>query len=295
MGKKTITRFCVLIFGLTAFVLLPGCEKFKGDQEIPAYISIDSIVLATEPGQGSNSSAITDAWVYVNDQQIGTFQLPATFPVLFTGSQTIKIFAGVKENGVGATRVAYPFFDPIELKRDLVELDTLALGTLTARYSSTTEFELIENFEGVTLLFDTTRSSEVPLQLTPWGSPLTFEGAHSGMVVMDTVSLFFECINDRDFNIPFAPVYLELNFRTNNVFVAGVYMYGLSVIQQVPVVYMNTTGGVWKKIYINLTNTLNGYSGFQKFRVYFAAIQTTGIIPAEILLDNIKVVTRKSK
>jgi hypothetical protein len=292
MGKTIFTRLLFFLFGLGLLATMPGCEKFKGDQEVPAYISIDAINLKVDPGQGSASSNITDAWVYVDDVQVGTFQLPATFPVLAQGNKKITIYAGVKENGVAATRVAYPFYEPIEIQRDLVELDTLALGILTVDYSTTTQFYLIESFEGVTQLFDTTKSSEVPLELTPLGDTLTFEGNHSGMVVMDSALLFFECINDRDFVIPYAPVYLELNFRTNNVFVAGVYMYGLTTIYQVPIVYMNPTNNQWKKIYINLTNTLNGYTGYQLFRVYFAAIQSTAVDTALILMDNIKVVTR---
>ena len=295
-----ITRRSTLLLGAIGIalqlMLFTSCDKFKGDQTIPAYLTIDSIYITTSLSmQGSASAKITDAWVYVDDMQIGAFQLPARVPVLQKGMHVVKILPGIKKNGIAATRVAYPFYIPVEETLDLKEGDTTAMGVLKSNYYPTTEFDLIEGFEGVTLFFDTTLRSEVALELTPIGSPLTFEGNHSGEVRMDSVGQFFECVNDRDFLIPFAPVYLELNFNTNNTLVMGVFLYGISVIQQVPIIFLQPTDGKWKKIYVDMTNTLNAYSGMIQFRVFLSAIQETSVDEALILMDNIKVVTRKSQ
>ncbi len=292
----TIRRSTVCLFIALIPVLITSCEKFKGDQEIPAYVTIDSIYLTTSlSAQGSASASIVDAWVYIDDNLIGAFQLPARFPVLARGTHNLKILPGIKLNGIAATRMIYPFFEPIELSVELTELDTTDIGVQRTNYFSTTTFDLIEGFEGISITFDTTIRSDAALLLTEPGDSLTFEGNHSGMVQMDTVNQFFECINDRDFDIPFAPVFVEMNFRTNNVFVVGIYLYGISTIQQVPVIYLNPTGNEWKKIYINLTNSLNAYPGMQKFRIFISAIQTASEPDALILLDNIKVVTRTSE
>lgn len=275
--------------------LITSCEKFKGDQTVPAYISIDSIYLSASSSQGTSSASVVDAWVYVDDGLAGAFQLPAKFPVLFRGTHDLDILPGIKVNGIAATRTSYPFFSQISQSADLAEGGTTSLGVLKTTYLSSTQFDLVEGFEGVAISFDTTPRSDVSLALTEPGSPLTFEGNHSAMVTMDSVSLFFECVNDKDFDIPFAPVFLEMNFRTNNVFVAGIFLYGVSVIQQVPVVYLNPTGDAWKKIYIDLTNSLNAYTGMQKFRVFISAIQSSQETETLLLFDNIKVVTRKSE
>lgn len=289
----TVRRFTVSLLMLLNLVLITSCEKFKGDQELPAYITIDSLYLSTSIStQGSASASMVDAWVYVDDDLIGAFQLPARFPVLAKGTHNLKILPGIKLNGIAATRMAYPFFAPVELEVELAELDTTAIGVKKTTYLPSTVFDLIEGFEGVTMAFDTTPSSETALLLTEFGDSLTFEGNHSGMVKMDTVNQFFECVNDKDFTIPYAPVFLEMNFRTNHLFVLGLYLYGVSTIQQVPVIYLNPTDDKWKKIYINLTNSLNAYPGMQKFRIFFSAIQSAEGPDALILLDNIKVVTR---
>ncbi len=294
-----ITRRSILFFGTIGItlqlMLVTSCDKFEGDQTIPAYLTIESIYITTSLSvQGSASAKITDAWVYVDDMQIGTFQLPARVPVLQRGTRVVKILPGIKQNGIAATRASYPFYAPIEQTVELTEGDTTALGVLKTNYLPTTEFDLIEGFEGVTIVFDTTLRSEVALTLTPFGSPLTFEGEHSGEIRMDTVGRFFECTNDKDILIPFAPVYLEMNFNTNNTLVVGLFLYGVSVIQQVPVIYLKPTDGEWKKIYIDLTNSLNAYTGMVQFRIFFSAIQETSVDEALILIDNIKVVTRKS-
>ncbi len=274
-------------------ILITSCEKFKGDQEVPAYVTIDSIYLTTSPSvQGSASASIVDAWVYLDDDLIGAFQLPARFPVLARGTHNLKILSGIKLNGIAATRTTYPFFAPIELTANFAELDTTAVGIQKTNYQSSTIFDLIEGFEGITIALDTTTRSDVGLDLTAPGDSLTFEGSHSGIVQMDTLNELFECVNNKDFTIPFAQVFLEMNFRTNRVFVVGIYLYGATSIQQVPVIYLNPTGDQWKKIYIDLTNSLNAYPGMQKFRIFISAIQSTPEPAALILFDNIKVVTR---
>lgn len=291
----TIRKFILLLFVLLISVLIASCEKFKGDQEVPAFITIDSIYLTTSLSvQGSTSASIVDAWVYLDENLIGAYQLPARFPVLARGEHNLKILPGIKLNGIAATRMVYPFFAPIELTAEFKDLDTIAVGVQKTTYLASTIFDLIEDFDGVAIAFDTTVRSEAALLLTGPDDSLTFEGNHSGMVRMDTVNQFFECVNDKDFNIPFAPVFVEMNFRTNNVFVVGVFLYGTTAIQQVPIMYLNPTGNEWKKIYINLSNTLIAYNGMQKFRIFISAIQTAPETEALILFDNIKVVTRES-
>ena len=149
-----------------------------------------------------------------------------------------------------------------------------------------------EDFDGVVLQLDTTNRSVAAIQQTPSGWPGTFEGSHSGLVQMDSVGSMFEAVNKTDFVIPLAPVYMELNFNTNTPVAVGVFLYGYTSIVQTPVVYLNKTDGMWKKIYIDLTNALNSQSGMVNFRIFFNAIQAAGVYHAEIRLDNIKVLTR---
>jgi hypothetical protein len=269
----------------------------EGDQEVPAYLFIDSIYLSTSYStQGSSSAYIPDAWIYVDDNLIGAFQLPSRFPVLKKGVYVVKIKPGIKKNGIASTRTDYPFFNPVELDLNLQEGITDSLGVLKTTYTDASIFFLpYEDFEGLAMVLDTTPRSDVPIELTEDGSPLTFEGRHSGLVRLDSTNVFFECVNNKDFDIPFAPVYLEMNFNTNNEFTVGLYLYGPTIIYEHPVLIMNETNGIWKKIYIDLTNGLNAYTNVQKFRIFIVAYNLTGTNEAQILFDNIKLITRNSK
>ena len=78
--RRLLRYFCFLCI---LFITATSCEKFSGDQTIPAYLGIDSIYLSTDyNSEGTASQRITDAWVYVDDEFLGAFELPARLPVL---------------------------------------------------------------------------------------------------------------------------------------------------------------------------------------------------------------------
>ena len=67
-------------------LLINSCKLITPDESIPSYILIDKIAYKSNISGDNNSQNITDAWVYVDDQLIGAFELPAKFPVLITGN-----------------------------------------------------------------------------------------------------------------------------------------------------------------------------------------------------------------
>ena len=110
--KFTLYAFLVLaVFS----VVFASCRKFEGSQTIPAYIHIESIVVDSLTDYftyGATTSKITDAWVYVDDDPIGCFELPATFPVLKHGPHKVTVYGGIMSNGIAAARATYPFYKP---------------------------------------------------------------------------------------------------------------------------------------------------------------------------------------
>jgi hypothetical protein len=170
---------------------------------------------------------------------------------------------------------------------------TLSLGLLKTTYINTTIFTWKEAFEDIAISLDTTTTSMVDIEETAVGSPLTFEGVHSGMVQMNDSSNFFEVVTHNQYVIPSSPVYLEMNFNSNTTFQAGVIIYTSDyIIYQVPVLNLPPTNSAWKKIYIDFTTTLNTYSNSTKYRVYFGGFKDPGVKDAYVLLDNFKLVTR---
>ncbi|HTX87550.1 MAG TPA: hypothetical protein VMC08_01045 [Bacteroidales bacterium] len=294
IGKKLLSFLVTLVSALLLLVQA-SCEKFSGDQTIPAYLRIDSIFLTTDYiYQGTASQAITDSWVYVDDELIGVFENPCDVPVLKQGTHKVVVYAGIKKNGIATTRTAYLFYEPITRNVNFVPDSTVSLHTLSTTYEATTDFLWKEDFEDIAVSLDTTPKSLVPLQETPIGSPLTFEGQHSGLATMTDSLDFFECATHSFFAVPNSPVYLEMNFRTNNSLTVGVYVVQSTFLYQVPIITLFPTNGKWKKIYIDLSNTLGSYLGATGFKVYLGTYKDAGVASPEILLDNFKLVTQSS-
>lgn len=281
----------LLLLGLA---VLSSCEKFKGPQEVPAYLSIDSISVYTDYAmQGSSSHNITDSWVYVDGQLLGAFENPSKFPVLQTGVHKVTILSGIKKNGIASTRAAYDFYAPVNLNVKFGMDSVTKLNIVRTTYASNTNFVWKEDFEGTSIKLDTTNRSTVPVGVTPEGSPLTIEGLHSAIMVTDATNDFAEAQSHDEFPIPYSPVYLELNYNVNTILTVGVILLGPYSYIQTPVVNLNVTNNRAKKIYIDLTPSLNSTSGVDHFRVYFGAFKDAGLQQGIIVLDNIKVLTAK--
>ena len=67
------------------FFAFVSCKK---ENLTPSYIKINDIEL-----NSSSTEKITDAWVYIENQLQGVYELPAKFPVLETGNKEIRIRA----------------------------------------------------------------------------------------------------------------------------------------------------------------------------------------------------------
>ena len=107
---------------------LCSCNKFKGDVEIPAYLHLDRIDIvpqaqnapSVEPGF---YTSIVDAVQLVcwfegdeSETNLGVYQMPFTIPVLRHGTaKYIRVVPVVKQNGIAGSRIAYPYYQVIQL------------------------------------------------------------------------------------------------------------------------------------------------------------------------------------
>lgn len=291
----TIRRILPSHLFFLLLLVTASCEKFSGDQTIPSYLNIQSISITTDyPNQGTASSIITDAWVYVDDDFLGAYELPCRVPVLKTGKHQVTVLPGIKKNGIASTRTNYSFYNSIVKSVNLIQDSIVSLGSLVSTYQSTTLFPFREDFEGLSIGFDTTQRSTTNILLTAPGSPETFEREHSGKVVLDdTAHSFFECQTHNEYPIPTtAPVYLEMNFNTTNSITVGIITYSYSSLYQIPVLTLNPTNGAWKKIYIDLSTSMWAYQGVSTFRVYLGTFIDSGKTESTILFDNFKILYR---
>ncbi|HQI70355.1 MAG TPA: hypothetical protein PLT47_06360 [Bacteroidales bacterium] len=288
MGKKYAAGFRIIFMAVVGCVMLFFNSACKKTDLVPSYIHIDKIDLnTTYEFDGSNSCKITDAWVYIDGDLQGIYELPATFPVLANGQHTIMVRAGIKLNGIAMSRAYYSYYQPWETTVLLTAEQTDTLHPTVTYYENKIHWK--EDFEtaGMTLLkFTNSDTNFIQTQ----DSALVFEGASSGVANMDATAPYLLSVSDQIYEIPQnqSPVFLELNYKTNAPLAIGLFAVlntGMNNRIDVMVLNPNTT---WNKIYINLTPAANVSSNVAGYKVFFESYKPENQASAEVLLDNIK-------
>lgn len=270
------------------------------DQTVPAYLKIDSVSVNTfYPSEGTSSAKITDVWVYVDDQQMGVFELPAIFPLLFTGKHKLEIRPGIKLNGISSTRVPYPFYEPIVYQDFEFFPDSIMnMGTLTAEYYQNLQFVWMEDFESSVVSIIESDNSDTTLDRTmPADNPEAFLSEHSrysGKIVLTEERPTFLAYSFNEFELPKddSPVMMEMNFKTDHVLLVGVLVDDPAEYHWEELVFLKETDN-WNKIYINIGPVTSRYPHALGFKIYFTAALNGSETQAEIFMDNIKLIHRK--
>lgn len=279
-------RFTFVISCCLLFVFV-SCQKFKGSQTVPAYIHIDSISVESDYyTYGASTSNITDAWVYVDGQIMGCFELPTTFPLLEKGSHTVSVYAGICSDGRGAVRGPYPFYQPkVYENMNLVEDSIINLKNPVVNYYPIGEGVMVgwmEDFETGNGLIATPQSDTGIVRVSgseAWHSTNSF---YSGRVVLPPDSLDFTVATSEELTCHTnlqgeKPILLEMDYKTNDTVFVGVMYYENYQVTQWPLVKVLPTDTEhdvpqkWKKIYINLGTLLHMHESASYFKVYFTS------------------------
>ncbi len=278
----------IIFLFLFGIFLFQSCKKADINDGVPSYISIPSIkVDSIQSGVGSNSHKITDAWVYFNNNLQGCYPLPTTFPVLLSGKQNISIKAGIKNNGIAATRVKYPFYDYYKSEITLTK-DSITVLNPEVFYANADSI-IFEDFESTPLILDTSElNSDATFFIV---NDTLFEGNFGG-VHLASPHLTFEIATEKiQLTKVGTPVYVELNYKCNTAFQVGVianYDQPPVIIQ--PILTINPKLE-WNKIYIDLTSAIINTQNADSHKVFISMrrdINSNEI--AELYVDNFKII-----
>ncbi|MBR9861476.1 hypothetical protein GYB22_12180 [bacterium] len=238
-----------------------------------------------------------DAWVYVDGQFIGAYEVPATIPILKTGVHDLVIIAGIKKNGISNNRTIYPFYSTY---RDSHNFEAAVVDTLIpeVEYRPGAKFEWLEDFEDQSISLEKSGSQSTVDSMYLVSNPaevFEYNGSteqFSAGATLDTGFQIFEFSSNRIFDLPRgSEIYLELNFKSESEIIVGIYPITGPVVQGVPIVNLFSTEGEWKKVYISLAEDVNT-AQFQgaDFRVFLASQKNTAS-QAKLAFDNIKLIT----
>jgi len=279
----------LILYGL--LLSLFSCETINPDEDVPATIEIAKISFDAKPLEGTDSAYIADAWVYLDGEIIGAFEMPASFPVLATGNHLLEVRPGIILNGISSTRTIYPFYKTYTQEIELVAGQPITIKP-TSSYLAETIFPWNsrgeEDFEEGGISIDSVVGSTVKITKS---SEEVYQGGASGKIALNENHTYFIGQSSNTFTLPKAnsAVVMELNIKNQNAGLeVGMYVnLAGSTVVEVPHMTI-TTSEKWKKLYINFTELVSYYTEAESYRVFFRANIGTGD-STNIYLDNIKI------
>lgn len=273
--------------------IFSGCIKNNPD---PAWLEVNEWTLQANPNStmytGDLTSNFTDAWVFIDDQIIGVFEVPFKIPVLKSGSVNIKIYPTIKNNGISATKKIYPFMEVYELNTELIQNQTLTVHP-TTRYYENTNF-WIEDFEDAGIKIEDDPNTIAHIE--SGNDPLILKyGNNYGHVALTSPESFWVAKTNGQLVLPKngKEIYLEIDYYNTNSVTTGLMAVTPSGNIGNPNVRLNKqdiSSIQWKKIYIDLKEVVTYSQSASYFEVTFEAVFDAISSVGDIYIDNIKVV-----
>lgn len=274
----------------TSLLFLLACNEDEIEATVPAYLKIDNISVDVQnsSNQGSASSKIVDAWVFVNDQLIGAFELPAIIPILHTGNVNVKVRGGIYNNGLSNQREIYPFYEFYNLDTVLVP-EVVYEPNIEVEYKQEAVFNDafdIEDFEtGISFINNPNNDTNI-VRVTE--ADKVFEGNASGGIFLEPGTRFAEIYTPNFSNVPRngTAVYMELNYRSTHNFAISLYVNNQS--QQFSVVNFRASTE-WNKVYVEFSDAFSNLFSANNFSIAIGIAKPLND-NSELLLDNIKLI-----
>ncbi|NND77710.1 MAG: hypothetical protein HKN39_05965 [Flavobacteriales bacterium] len=286
------------VFLLFIILCIASCDIIDPKEEIPGFIEINSIDLdIRQPGdpgftvpEGTSSSDIRDAWVFINDNLDGVYELPARIPVP-TGDNVLRVSPGIFNNGIAKDRVIYPFFNDHLQDIDLIEQEVIEIEP-TVEYFEGQQIFWHEEFEEASVKIESLPQSTSNI-FSIFDPIVSFEGGGCGSIQLTDDEDHFEAQTIANLDIAFnTTLYLELNYKNTNRFTIGM-RNDFTDNERVSLAGFNPSlnengEAEWKKAYVFLTPILASLGGSSDFEIFISADKE--VEEPMILLDNLKIV-----
>lgn len=296
MGERNLKALIKWTLILLPLVLSRSCELLDPEEKTPSFIHVKDVSVETDSSEeGTDSHDIRYAWVYVDDQLQGVYELPARVYTPKSGERNIKVRAGILKNGRIEEKVPYPFYRIHSEDRELVQ-DSSIVSTPSFTYYDQQDVKIWhENFDDPNAQEVLARpSSDTTLDLTQDPNE-TYEGPGSGKITLTPQKDDFLGASDAAF--PFqkgGEVYLELDYRTSDTLQVGLLAeypgktIKRSLLNLTPTRRRN--GSLyWNKIYVQLSPIVGEEPNASSYEVFLQSKLRDNVAEAEILIDNFKV------
>lgn len=279
----------ILVIGF--YFLLSGCIK---NNPMPTWIKVSKFTLVDNPdiNEGELTENITDGWIYINDKFVGIFELPCKIPVLYSGSDMkISVYPTVRMNGIHETKQQHPYLEGYYVNKDLHENDTTFINPIT-RYTSNTEF-WIEDFQAGSIKLINGTDNLANIVLT--NDPLVPNNRYGKITLTPEINTWSVYTADAMVYTRGARVIMEFDYCNTTGISARVNAGKIDgTITEHYFVLVNKQDKdnlVWKKIYLDFTETVNlsgGYKFWHALKSYVNSDSASDVV----MIDNIKLIYR---
>jgi hypothetical protein len=276
-----------LLLFLCSLIFLLSCKKDTLNAPAASFLFVNTVsVNTTSAIQGSNSHKITDMWYYVNGEFKGVFPVGSVMPIVATDNAEITLFAGIKNNGISATRTPYQFYKAVNYIQALLPGKTYTISP-EFEYTSNAIFyyQQPQNFDSSVSQFEPQGDSSYVRTLDP---NKTFGGTGGSIFMsMSDAKPTSKMVQSINYFLPAGgtTIYLELNYKCNQTFVVGVI--GDDFDERDAITVNSSTE--WNKIYIQLTGIVSAQPLHLGYKVFIKATKEVNI--PEIYIDNIKLIS----
>jgi len=286
-------------------VALAGCDTNRAEE--PAYVRIEALGLEDIDGcswAGNSSSYITTAWVSVDGNNLGAFDLPCEIPVISTGgSQHIKVTPGVDINGIAAWRAQYPFY--IAHEEDVVLTPGEVLNVPTSGNANVLHYGgpcldpfMIDHFNSAGMNLSPSQLSDTTMYLitgpNKFPAPNGESNLASGESTLAPGMQRLELITSTLYDLPTGneDVYLELDYQTSTEIVIGVIAHRPGEMTQAATATLRPKD-YWHHAYINLVTEVSSYPDASAYQIFIGAVRTEEAADTTdvVRLDNLRILT----
>ena len=294
------------LFLCFATAALTSCKKFEGGQSVPSYLRIDAINLDCDYNTfGANTNRFIDAWVYIDGDDRGCYELPALVPVLKKGPHEVKVYAGIAANGIKNSRALYPFTSPATFSDVNLVPDSIVTLAPTVRYEVENNPATVywkENFDGGTYKMEANDDSDASIiqESGPlaWHDPLGFNRSAKLVLHSDTAQF---CITTSgkftDFPSGMFSCMLEMDYKCSDTCAVG-YIYKMSytnekrggILRLKPTGVSGEEPVEWNKIYITLGPYFDDYKDADYFKIYLSSWDDRNEGDQYFYFDNLKII-----
>ncbi|HCS20685.1 MAG TPA: hypothetical protein DIW47_09030 [Bacteroidetes bacterium] len=272
-----------------SLIIFNSCRK--RDIEDPAYMHITAIEQAGNPGQGTKRHDIQHVYTLIADNSIGTYQAPATVPVLHEGNVLVEARPMIR----WFAREGLHPYSMMKNYSQMLDFVPLTVDTLKPvfEYQDNVEFAWMEDFND--------NSASMQLRSGTFDSfyvknevEHSLDGSPYMLIDMGNGEQFFEIESQDLFDLPVdgREVILEIDYKTNVAFTIGLYATNPSQVVSLPSVTPYSTEKSWRKGYVYLTDEVFNQGSTTRFRIFFRSVNKEVIDP-KIYIDNLKLLYRK--